>query len=200
MLAAFCKAWFERDGWTIDSKAFDEHPRSVVTAAPHTSNMDFVFTMAAFEKIGLPKRFAIKREWMKPPFSWALGPMGALPIDRRPRLEGEERPSAVDGMVRIFEDNPGPLALVIAPEGTRSLRKRWKTGFYHVAVGANVPIMLGYLDYRDKRAGIGDVIVPSGDMDADMRRMMAFYATTQPSVPEKFALDERWAPQTDNAG
>lgn len=197
MLRSAFKSYFSLAGWTIDTAPIEAHPRCVVTAAPHTTNMDFVYTIGAFEKIGLPMKFAIKKEILRPPLNWAIEPLGAIAIDRSPRREGENRPSLVQSMIRVFEDNEGPLALVIAPEGSRSLRQRWRTGFYHVAVGANVPILLGYLDYKDKRAGIGEVIQPSGDIDADMRKIMEFYADIEPYDPSKFMLDERWAPRAD---
>src|SRR5690606_18805419 len=95
-------------------------------------------------------------------------------------------------MIGLFETHPGELALVVTPEGTRSLSKKWKSGFYHVALGANVPILLGYLDYDKREAGIGKVIHPSGDFEADMREIADFYRNISPKYPAKFSLDERF--------
>ena len=192
MLKALCSRLFDLHGWEFAGEAFTDHPRCVVTAAPHTSNWDFVYTIASFDRLGLPMRFTIKQEWLKPPFGPMMRSVGALPIDRSPKTPGAERPSMVEAMVGIFDTTPGPLALVIPPEGSRSLRRQWKTGFYHVAKLAGVPILLGFLDYEKKLAGIGGVLHPGDDMDADMRSLMRFYSDIHPRYPDLFALDERY--------
>lgn len=130
---------------------------------------------------------------MKFPFNLLLGPAGGIAIDRRSRNEGEMRASMVDAMATLFDDHLGDLALVITPEGTRSLSTQWKSGFYHVAMKANVPILCGYLDYEKREAGVGKVLQPSGDLEADMRQIMKFYADIRPKHPEKFALDTRYS-------
>jgi hypothetical protein len=96
-------------------------------------------------------------------------------------------------MIELFSQNK-ELAVMVTPEGTRSLRTKWKTGFYHVAVGAKVPIALGYLDYKNKEAGVGKIIWPSGDMAKDMREIMAFYQNIQGKHPEKFSIDLDYKP------
>jgi 1-acyl-sn-glycerol-3-phosphate acyltransferase len=79
--------------------------------------------------------------------------------------------------------------MLITPEGTRSLRTQWKTGFYHIAVAANVPIALGYCDYAKKEAGVAKLVYPSGDMKKDMREIMAFYKHIVPKNPANFSID-----------
>ena len=192
MFREYCVAKFRKDGWTLVGDDLQNHPRSVVIAAPHTSNWDMVYSLAAFGLLDLPVRFTIKKEWLRFPFRSSLEGVGAIAIDRTPRQPGEKRPSAVEAMVRLFEENPGPLALMITPEGTRSLRTRWKSGFYHVALGAEVPILLGYLDYAKREAGVGRIVHPTGDFDADMRIISEFYRHVQGRHPEKFSLDERY--------
>jgi 1-acyl-sn-glycerol-3-phosphate acyltransferase len=188
---------FRTTGWTLAGADLVEgNRRCVVTAAPHTSNWDLLYSLAAFDLLELPVRFTIKQEWMRWPWNLALGPLGGISIDRSPQPAGDgavRRPSMVDAMVRIFDTHPGDIAIMVTPEGTRSRRDEWKTGFWHVAKRANVPILLGYLDYAKKCAGIGRVIVPT-DFDTDMRDMMAFYADVTPAHPELFALDKRFAP------
>ncbi len=93
-----------------------------------------------------------------------------------------------ESMIELFDFNE-ELVVMVTPEGTRSLVTKWKTGFYHVAVGAKVPIGLGYLDYKNKIAGVGKVVVPSGHMEKDMREIMAFYKDIQGKYPEKFSID-----------
>jgi hypothetical protein len=173
----------------------------VVTAAPHTSNWDAVYSLAAFELLGLPVRFTIKKEWMTFPFNLVLGPLGGLSIDRSPREDGHggrTRPSMVEAMVRLFEETPGDLAMMVTPEGSRSRRSTWKTGFWHVARQAKVPILLGYLDYERREAGLGAVIEPT-DLERDMRTLMAFYAGISGRHPERFELDARYAPAEASA-
>jgi 1-acyl-sn-glycerol-3-phosphate acyltransferase len=192
MLLSMSRTLFRQGGWKVMGSELAEHRRCVVTAAPHTSNWDLFYTIAAFDAMNLPMRFTIKKEWLRFPFDRIVGPVGAIGIDRTPRRPGEARPSMTDAMVRLFEDEPGELALVVTPEGTRSRRTEWKTGFWHVARQAQVPILLGYLDYARKEAGIGMVIHPT-DLEGDMRRMMAFYGTCAPFDPSKFSLDVRYS-------
>lgn len=160
-------------------------------AAPHTSNWDLWYARLAFYAMDIPVHFTIKREWMRFPFSLIVGPLGGIGIDRRPRKLTGERPSYVQLMTEIF-DRYEEIAIMVTPEGTRALRHQWKTGFYFVAKEAGVPICLGYLDYSKKVAGVGPVINPGEDMEADMQRIMTFYQTIEGRYPEKFAPDARY--------
>lgn len=183
---------FKRLGWTVAGEELKNYRRCVVLAAPHTSNWDFLFTVSAFRQLNLPMRFTIKNDWMKFPYSLLMNPLGGIGIDRSPRKEGDRRLSMVEAMTALFEDTDFELALVVTPEGTRSHAPHWKSGFYHVAMQAKVPILLGYLDYAKKEAGIGKVIHPTGDFESDMREIMAFYQNITPKHPERFAIDERY--------
>ncbi len=191
MIVNACRKIFEAQNWTLRGQELARHRRCVVIGAPHTSNWDFVYTLAGFDKLGLPLRFTIKRSWMRFPFNLVIEPAGGLAIDRRPREETGERPSMVDEMVRLLGEHD-ELALVITPEATRSYTERWKSGFYHVARGAGVPILLGFVDYAKKEAGLGKVIEPSGDFDADMRQIAQFYTSITPRYPERFSVDRRY--------
>ncbi|MEZ4916679.1 MAG: hypothetical protein R2836_06800 [Chitinophagales bacterium] len=115
----------------------------------------------------------------------------AYPINRTPKKEGEERPSTVQAMANMFKEND-KIAVMVTPEGTRSKRTEWKTGFYHVAKLAGVPIALGFLDYKKKLAGVGKVLYPSDDMEKDMREIMSFYKNITGKHPEKFSVDLRY--------
>jgi len=97
----------------------------------------------------------------------------------------------VDVMADIVKEND-PIALVVTPEGTRARRTEWKSGFYHVAKQAGVPIALGYLDYKKKEAGIGPLVYPTDDIDADMAKIMAFYKGIHGKYPEDFSVDQRY--------
>lgn len=178
-------------GWKVDPNLPPDVRKSVMIAAPHTSNWDFPYCRAAFSVLKIPVRFTIKDSWFKFPFNLIFGPLGGIPINRRPRKPGEERPSTTQAMADLFTDRE-ELVVLVTPEGTRSLREEWKSGFYHVAKMANVPITLGYLDYEKKIAGVGKTIYPSDDMEKDMREIMDFYKHKAPKHPEKFSLDKRY--------
>lgn len=183
---------FALSGWTKDENLPKEVSRCVIIAAPHTSNWDLVYARAAFFLMGVPLRFTIKDEWLRFPFGPLTRALGGIGIDRRPKLPGEPRKSMTEAMVDLFSKHQR-LAMMVTPEGTRSRRTEWKTGFYYVALNAKVPIALGYLDYKRKRAGVGKMVFPSGDIDKDMREIVAFYKYIPPKHPERFAIDERYA-------
>ena len=166
--------------------------RCVMIASPHTSNWDLIFARATFSLLDIPVRFTVKKEWLRFPFRGIMISLGAIGIDRSPKKPGDPRPSMTEAMVELFKENK-ELSMMVTPEGTRSLRTKWKTGFYHVAVEAKVPIGLGYLDYANKEAGVGKMLYPSGDMDKDMREIMAFYKDIKGKNPEKFSIDLDYA-------
>lgn len=182
---------YKLKGWKRDSNVPAEAQKCVMTAAPHTSNWDIVFTAAAFLEMKVPLKFTVKKEWFKFPMNLLMGPLGGIPIDRSPRKPGEERLSMVEAMADILKAN-SKIAVMVTPEGTRSRNDKWKTGFWHTAKLAGVPICLGYLDYKTKTAGIGPVIWPN-DLEEDMRTIVEFYNTKTPAYPELFALDTRYS-------
>ncbi|WP_018477816.1 1-acyl-sn-glycerol-3-phosphate acyltransferase [Pontibacter roseus] len=176
---ALSKLIFKIFGWKLNGNLAPELRRCVMIAAPHTSNWDFIFARAAFYIMEAPIRFTIKKEFMRFPFGGLLKSMGALPIDR------SKNTRMVDTMIRIFKETPGDMCVLVTPEGTRKYQPRWRMGFYHVALGAGVPIVLGYVDYSKNEAGIGPAIYPSGDIDADMEKIFAFYRTKKGKFPEQ---------------
>jgi 1-acyl-sn-glycerol-3-phosphate acyltransferase len=179
---------FKIFGWTLDDHLKANFKRCVMIAAPHTSNWDLVFARSAFSMMGIPIRFTVKQEWTRFPFNLIMNPLGAIAIDRTPKNPGDARPSMTDAMIQLFKDN-AELVVMVTPEGTRSLRTKWKTGFYHVAVGAGVPIALGYLDYKNRIAGVGKMVYPSGDIHKDLKEIMDFYRDIQGKHPAKFSID-----------
>lgn len=157
-------------------------------AAPHTSNWDFLYTRLAFFLMDIPVKITIKNSYMRFPYGPFARALGCIGINRLPKKEGEERPSMVQVMADLFKVHDD-LVMMVTPEGTRSLCTKWKTGFYHIAVLADVPVALGYLDYDKKEAGVGKVVYPSGDMKKDIQEIMAFYKKIVPHTPEKFSID-----------
>lgn len=147
--------------------------KAVVVAAPHTSNWDGIIGFAYYDLVGIKIRFAIKDSYMKFPLGLIFKPMGGVAINRNPNEKGGEKKSMTQSMIDLFAEND-ELNLLVTPEGTRKKSTKWKTGFYYVALGARVPIALGYMDFKKKEAGIGKVIYPSGDIHKDMREIMDF--------------------------
>jgi 1-acyl-sn-glycerol-3-phosphate acyltransferase len=178
---------FKWSGWTVDRNLPPEISRCIIVAAPHTSNWDYWYTMASFAILRLRIKVTIKKEWMRFPYNLITAPLGGIAIDRSPKNPDSPRPSLVEAMIDLFEKHK-KLIIVVTPEGTRAKATKWKTGFYQVAKGAGVPICLGYVDYKTKKAGIGKTIYPSNFED-DMREIMGFYQGITARFPEKFSID-----------
>ncbi len=150
-----------------------------MVAAPHTSNWDLLYARAAFFLMGIPVRFTVKKEWVDNPLVGGLmRSLGALAVDR------SRNNSLVDGMVKLFNERE-ELIIMITPEGTRKYQPKWRKGFYFVAQGANVPILLGFLDYKNKEAGVGPAVYPTGDYEADLEKIKAYYRTKTGRYPEQ---------------
>ena len=183
---------FKLSGWRLDRENLpDNLNRCVLIAAPHTSNWDFVYARACFDFLDIPVRYTVKKELNRFPIGSLLEDMGAIWIDRSPKEKGEARPSMVNIMSDLFNEHE-ELAIMVTPEGTRSLREKWKSGFYHVAQNADVPIGLGYLDYKNKIAGVGKLIYPSGNKKDDMETIMDFYRNIEGKYPKQFSIDKRY--------
>jgi 1-acyl-sn-glycerol-3-phosphate acyltransferase len=123
-------------------------------------------------------RWVGKDTLFRGPFAWLFKKLGGIPVNRR------ARENFVEQMVAAFRSQE-TLRLAIVPEGTRQAAPHWKTGFYYIALGAGVPIVLGYDDYRRKVVGLGPTILPTGDIHADMERIRTFYAGTVGKHPER---------------
>jgi 1-acyl-sn-glycerol-3-phosphate acyltransferase len=182
------KLIFNLGGWKITHYLPSHIKKCVIVAAPHTSNWDFIYGMGALKYMQLNLRFVIKKEWVRFPFKHLMLSLGALPIDRNVKNISEKTEGTVDVMANLF-GNREELRLLITPEGTRSRREKWKTGFYYVALKANVPIALGFMDYEKKECGIDKIIYPSGDYKKDMKEIMHCYERFKGKNPENFSVD-----------
>ncbi|MDN5204176.1 1-acyl-sn-glycerol-3-phosphate acyltransferase [Fulvivirgaceae bacterium BMA10] len=175
---------FKLKGWKVVGAFPMDVKKAVMIAAPHTSNWDFLYARCAFYIMGVPLKYTIKKELMKFPLNILLKAMGAIPIDRKPKQGLKSgKTSMVDVMVDLFKERD-QLVVLVTPEGTRSYAKRWKTGFYHVANGAGVPMVFGYLDYKKKVAGVGRIMEATGDLDKDMEEIKDFYRGITAKYPE----------------
>ena len=155
-------------GWKAKGKMPDID-KFILIAAPHSSNWDFVFFLLVIFKYKIPVHWMAKHTMFKWPFKWLLKKLGGIPIDR------SKKSDIVQSMTESFIRSK-KLIVTIAPSGTREKVTKWKTGFYHIARQAKVSIVCGFIDYKQKTIGIGPVIYPSGDIEADMRPIKAFYA------------------------
>lgn len=178
-------------GWEIDNHWDLNIDQCVMIAAPHTSNWDALYARLALKALGVNVRITIKDSYMKFPLGPFVRAMGGIGIDRSPKAEGQERPSMVEVMSELFNKHP-KLVMLVTPEATRAKQEQWKTGFYHIAVTAGVPIALAYMDYAKKKTGVGKIIYPSGHMDKDMTEIMAFYAQISGKIPNNFSVDQRY--------
>ena len=166
------KLYLRARGWHFETP-LPSIKKFVVTAYPHTSNWDGIHLLMCATSAGLPLRWMVKRSLVDGPMGPFLTKLGAIPIDR------SKAGNLVDQMVAEF-DRRDELVLVIPPEGTRTFSEYWKSGFYHIALGANVPVVPGYLDFERKVGGVGEPIHLTGDVHADMDNLRAFYEELNP--------------------
>jgi 1-acyl-sn-glycerol-3-phosphate acyltransferase len=185
MLKILSKLILSIAGWKVVGNIPPDLKKAVIIAAPHTSYWDFLYARAAFFVLDIPMKITIKKEVVNNPyFGWFVRSLGAIGIDRTPKAGSlKSRASMVDAMVDLLNQRD-ELIMMVTPEGTRKKVTRWKSGFYRVAERAQVPIILGYLDYAKKHAGIGPVMEPTGDFDKDVEEIKAFYRTKTGKYPE----------------
>lgn len=177
--AARAMLWMLR-GWRIETTTLPA-PRTVLLAVPHTTNLDGLLLVLLTRSVGMKSSWMVKDFWLKPPFGWVVGRVGAIPVDRS-RATG-----MVGQMVELFDEG-GAFQLMVPPEGTRSLTTTWKSGFYRIAVDANVPVTPAYIDYRNRTGGFLDPIAMTGDVDVDMAAIRSAYPEAKQMArhPEKF--------------
>ncbi|NNE63205.1 MAG: acyltransferase [Gammaproteobacteria bacterium] len=156
-----------------------EMAKYVVIAAPHTSNWDFPIFLAAAGHLRINVSFLGKHSLFEGTFGWLFYWLGGIPVNRT----GNAASEIVDQVVQAFRQSDN-LILGIAPEGTRSRVDKWKTGFYRIAVAAEVPIVPAYVDSKTKTIGFGEIFIPTGDMQADITVLQNFYADKQGVNPD----------------
>lgn len=183
LLRGFSVFWLKTKGWTVLGSLPGEAQRSVFIAAPHTSNWDLPNTLMVAFVLRLNIYWIGKASIFRFPFRGLMLWLGGIPVDR------SRANNLVAASAQAIRQASGPLQLVVPPEGTRDKTRYWKTGFYHIAEAAGVPIVLSYMDYGRKVTGIGPLFVPTGDIDADMLRIKAFYAPFKGKNSAQFQAD-----------
>lgn len=168
---------FKLQGWRVHGPR-PEHPKFVLIGAPHTSNWDFVCFLGAADALNLDLSFLGKSSLFRWPIAGALRDLGGVPVDRS-QARDIVRTMAVEFARRDH------FILTIAPEGSRARGDRWKTGFYNIAVAAEVPIVCASIDFPRKLITIGPTIFPGGDYEADMQEVVVFYRASVGKHPER---------------
>jgi len=158
-------------------------PKYVMIGAHHTTNWDAPIAIAMVFAFRIKAYWLGKHTAFRWPFGGLLKWLGGIPIDRT---------KSADVVAQMAEEmkKRAELVLLLAPEGTRKKVTRWKSGFYHIARGAGVPVLLAFLDYARKEGGLGPVFHPTGDFDADMREILRFYSTVTGKHPERMGTLE----------
>lgn len=163
-------------GWGIEGE-LPRLDKFVAIGAHHTSNWDFVIFIALKFVLRLNARWFGKHSIFRWPFGGLMRSWGGIPIQRHLSL------NMVEQAIQGFRDNR-EFILVLSPEGTRRKVERWKMGFYHIAQGAGVPIVPGALDFANRRVVIGAPFQPTGDAEADLQVLLAFFRPYVPKKPE----------------
>ncbi len=168
--------------WLLGWKPEGRRPAArkyVLIAAPHTSNWDLPIMLALAWVFEVEITWIGKHALFAWPYGWLMRFLGGIPI-RRDRNENR-----VQQMARAFEEAES-LAIGVSAEGTRSYVPYWKSGFYHIALSAKVPIVMGYVDYARKRGGFGPELVPTGEVTQDMDKIRSFYSDKAGRYPDCF--------------
>ncbi|MDR2495918.1 MAG: 1-acyl-sn-glycerol-3-phosphate acyltransferase [Tannerellaceae bacterium] len=154
-------------------------PKCVICVAPHTSNWDLIIGKLAYCSVGRKAHFLIKKEWFVFPLNLLFKWLGGIPVDR------SRNSSITDRMAKMIAQHSN-FHLAVTPEGTRKMADEWKRGFYYIAIKANVPILLAYIDYLKKEVGVKCLFYPTGNADADISAIRACYEGVTARHPRNF--------------
>ncbi|MGI2260992.1 lysophospholipid acyltransferase family protein [Shewanella sp. GXUN23E] len=176
MFSTFCRWLMKLTGWQFEGQ-LPPSGKYIVIVGPHTSNWDFIVGVMARGAMAINIHFLGKHQLFIPPWGWLFKALGGSPVDRR------KNNNLVDAVAQLFANDP-QYKLALAPEGTRSEVKRWKTGFYHIARQANVDIYPVGLDFGRKKVVISQPLHPSGNMVAEMNQLMDFFRTIKGQKPK----------------
>lgn len=183
LLRAGSRAFMHLAGWRVEGRLPAHAGKCVLIAAPHTSNWDLPYTLMTAFVLRLDVVWMGKASLFKAPFGPVMRWLGGISVHR------EQANNLVAASASALKAALGPVQLIVPPEGTRGKTRHWKTGFYYIALGAGVPILLAFMDYADKRAGLGPAFEPSGDIERDMVAIKAFYAPIRGRNAQQFDAD-----------
>lgn len=183
LFRAFSVFYLQMTGWQVLGALPAEAQKSVFIAAPHTSNWDLPNTLMVAFVLRLNIHWMGKASIFRFPFGGLMRWLGGIPVDR------SKVNNLVAASAQAISEACGALQLVVPPEGTRSKARYWKTGFYHIALAAKVPIVMSYMDYSRKISGLGPIFYPTGDLELDMLSIKAFYAPFKGKNAAQFQSD-----------
>lgn len=164
-------------GWKQDG-VLPDFKKFVVIVAPHTSNWDLFYGIVIAFAFRVDVYYMAKHQLFRFPFAHIMRWLGGIKTDR------SHAGNMVDQTIEQFKKRD-QLIIALGPEGTRSRAKGWKSGFYYIALGAGVPIQLAFLDYARKAGGLGPLLHPTGDIEADMGEIRKFFSTVTGRYPDK---------------
>ena len=170
VLRALSLGFLRATGWKLDGQLPTDQPKCVLIAAPHTSNWDLPYTLMVAFAMRLNIYWMGKQQLFRGPWGPVMRWLGGIAVDR------SQSTNLVSASASAIRAADGAMCLVVPPEGTRSKTRQWKTGFYWIAHEAGVPIVMAYMDYPRKLSGLGPVFQPTGNVDADMAAIKAWYA------------------------
>ena len=166
-------------GWEFENKFDPAIKKCIFIVAPHTSSFDFLIGILVRKIMNIQINFVGKKELFKPPFGWYFRMVGGAPIDR----SGKQ--NKVEAIAKIFKQKD-VFRLGMSPEGTREKTNNWRTGFYYIALKAEVPIVMVSFDYGIKKVKISRAFTPTGDFDKDYAKILQFYEGVEGKIPENF--------------
>ncbi len=166
-------------GWNTINTFPPKLKKYIIIVAPHTSWLDFPIGVLGRFALGIKGRFIGKHTLFKPPFGFIFRSFGGTPVDR------SKSANRVQSIIDIFDDNK-EFILAISPEGTRKKINKWKTGFYYVAKGAKVPIIMVGLDYKVKKIIVSNPFDITGNIEKDFLHFHEFYKDINAKHPHKF--------------
>jgi 1-acyl-sn-glycerol-3-phosphate acyltransferase len=189
----FWKYWLRRNGWTLVGTIPADVPKMIIIAGPHTASADFFLGLAVRSVLRLDYiKFLGKAELFRPPFGFIFRWLGGTPVDR----SGSK--NMVQQVVDKFNQSER-LVIAMSPEGTRKKVDRLRTGFYHIALGAKVPILLAGFDFANRKVIFDTPFYLSGNEQDDFLKILRFLGPIQGKVPE-LGLNQLWQEYEQKAG
>ncbi len=168
-------------GWDISGAIPAEIKKAVIIVAPHTSVWDFIYGRLAFWVLDTDVKFLINSKYFVQPLGWLLKNLGGVPVRR-------SRTTSLLLQIKHMYARADSFFLVITPEGTRALVQKWRKGFYQIATGSDIPIAMAFIDYKQKKGGIGPMFYPTGNYEEDLKEIEGFYQNFHARHPERYNL------------
>ncbi len=178
MLSFLSKLILKAFGWKIEGKYPDNVKKFIIAVIPHTSNWDFILGLLVRKALKKDIKFLGKSSLFKPPYGWLFRMLGGYPVNRKKSTK------LVDAVVDIFNKKES-FVVTLAPEGTRSKVERLRTGFYYIALGAKVPILLTAFDFEKKEVRFMELFYPEGNKEKDLQHIRDAFTGIKGRNPEK---------------